>query len=796
MQQKGLNEKWNGKVYDESTIESHDGLEMVRVRPEVFIGRRGPEGVYKMFLEAVANVLDEFNAGRCENMWIDVDTAKNIWKVTDDAFGIPIGKFKDVCTKLSSGGKFGKSSYTFSVGLNAMGIKLLNALSTKFIADTWFSGQHGHLVTEKGKEKEFWIKEDKTHKSGSIIQWSPDIEIFEDLTADPNRYKNYIDVNAYINPGIKVHFNWNGKKEEIYHPEGMIEYFRTQVIKAKKFKVLSLPIMIKDKETLPNPNKPINMAYELYITWGTNVRSEYVESYVNGLRTVNHGSHVTGVHMAVTKAIKDYIDKNNLMPKSAKFEINGDDVHESMILLINANHSDPHYTTQVKDSIDNPNIQTFIRTSVYPILQSWLSNNKKEADNICKLIITNAKARNAAKLAKDNIIKASTGSLKLVDINPKKFAGCLSKNPDECELFICEGDSAFGSIKPSRNSRYQAAFAVRGKGQNVIDTNVTRLSDEHQMLTEILGCGIGSEFNINRLRYHKIILASDGDSDGSDIRRLLAGFFYKYFPEIVKRGYLYEALPPLFQITVGKGSKSTTLYLPDQKSFNTTVAYAASEAFDVENIRTHKKLSKKLIKVYVQKLLGFKDLLEGISMHTGLSPELIEYIVRYYPDICKCKFKGLNALDYDCSVLSKNDGHLHFSIDRNYEHYFCIIDNAFYKEVYLPVAKKLADIKLMDCCFVGKITGEKYGGNCYRNSKFVDGILINDNTSVLRVKGLGESMGKDIYAYLLNPETRNLRQITFDETDKDHTDKIMSLCLGKDIDNRKQFCLNGTYNLK
>lgn len=798
MQQKGINDKWNGKVYDETTIESHDGLEMVRVRPEVFIGRRGSEGVYKMFLEGVANVLDEFNAGRCENMWINVDTKNNIWEVKDDAFGIPIGKFEEVCTKLSSGGKFGKSSYTFSVGLNAMGMKLLNALSTHFVADTWFGGKHGHLETHRGikDEKSFYIKDDKNHHSGTIIRWSPDIEIFEDISADVNRYMNYIEVNSYINAGIKVHFNWDGKLVEFYHPEGMNDYFKTKIVKTKKYRLVSEPKGIQNKTNIPNPtnvNKPISMAYDLYIAWADNVHSEYVESYVNGLKTVNHGSHVTGVHMAVTKAIKDCINKNDLLPKNAKYDITGDDVRESMILLINANHSDPHYTTQVKDSIDNSNIQAFINSSVYPVLQNWLSNNKKMADNICKLVIRSAKARQAAKDAKDNIIKASGGKISLIGINPKKFAGCRSKNPEECELFIVEGDSAFGSCKPGRNTEYQSIFAVRGKGQNVIGpSTITKISDEHSMLVEIMGCGINDTFDINKLRYHKIILAADGDEDGADIRRLLTGFFFRFFKPIIENGYLYEAMPPLFQIDVGKGKNMRSLYLPDQKSFDDVVSYTASEAFDMEDIHTGKKISKELIKIYVNKLRGYKNFLESVSRHTGIDPELLEFVVRYYTDICNHKFKRLNALDYECTIVSEDTNHLHISIDRNYEHYFCIIDNAFYQTIYLPLAQKLADIKLMDVRFVGKKSGTKYGGSCYRNAKFIDGILINNDTRVGRIKGLGESLPVDLRAYLLNPNTRVLRRITM--KDAAEASKVLDMCLGNDIDGRKAFCMSGVMN--
>lgn len=802
-------------VYDESTIESFDSIGIIRQRPTVYIHAIGQKGVFKMVLEALDNSIDEYMMGRGKVITVNIDSNKHIVECIDNGAGIPIGKLDDILCNLGTGGKFDNSSYEFSIGMNGMGTTIMNALSDIFECEVWRDGKHAIAKYSKGRKiaNTEVVPNKENHPSGTRIMFRPDITVLYDITMNYDTYFNCFDLWCYVHPGMIIDFTFDNKRVRICHPEGLLGYMVNNIIKARKYRPLVKPIVLNGETStvqehefeIPQPDgsikkekksSEIRMEYEVYFTWCANVRSECIESVANGLKTYSGGTHETGFRGAVTDAIKKYINQNDLLPKNAKFDIDGSDIRESLVALVTVKHNQPLFSGQTKDELSNTDIQFWMKSDISKKLFAWLSNNKKEADNICKLIITNAKARNAAKLAKDNIIKASTGSLKLVDINPKKFAGCLSKNPDECELFICEGDSAFGSIKPSRNSRYQAAFAVRGKGQNVIDTNVTKLSDEHQMLTEILGCGIGPEFNINRLRYHKIILASDGDSDGSDIRRLLAGFFYKYFPEIVKRGYLYEALPPLFQITVGKGSKATTLYLPDQKSFNMTVAYAASEAFDVENLRTHKKLSKKLIKVYVQKLLGFKDMLEGISMHTGLSPELIEYIVRYYPDICKCKFKGLNALDYECSVLTKDDNHLHFSIDRNYEHYFCIIDNAFYNEVYLPVAKRLAEIKLMDCCFVGKVTGERYGGNCYRNSKFVDGLLINENTSVLRVKGLGESTTKDIYAYLLNPETRNLRQITFDEADKDHTDKIMSLCLGKDIDNRKQFCLNGTYNLK
>ena len=785
----------NGKEYTAASFESHEGLDGVRTRPTVYIGSIGREGVYRMFLEGLGNEIDEFNAGRLNEVNIQIDsTDKTHFIIEDHALGIPIEVFHDALTKLHTGGKFGKSTYDYSIGLNGLGLKCINALSEKFIVDTVYRGKHGHFESEKSIEKKFWIEDDDKSPTGTRVEWIPDLEVLEELGADFGRYSNMMDMNVYINAGLKLNLIWDNKPFTFYHPEGLLGYFSNVVVKKNKFHMLAQPITFSGNQSLPHPTKPdkfINMSYSVYFSWAENGHGEYIESYVNGLRTINGGSHVTGVHMAITKAIKDNIDKNNLLPKNAKFEIDGNDVRDTLVLIVSAKHSAPKYTTQVKDAMDNKDIQFFTSTSLYPQLQNWLADHKKEADNICKVVIRSAKARQAAKDAKENVIKATSGRIGIVGINPKKYAGCSSRNPEECELFIVEGDSAFGSVKPARDTRYQACFAVRGKGQNVIDTNVTKLSDEHQMLAEILGCGIGSEFDIRKLKFHKIILSADSDADGSDIRRILCGFFLKYYPEIIKAGYLYEALPPLFQITVGTGKSSKTLYLQDQNIFDTVVGYTASEAFDMETIGTCKKLSKSLIKLYVKKVTGFHKRLEGYSAHTGLDPELLEYIVRYYNDICKCDFKKLQSLDYDCSILTKSSTHLHFNIDRGYEHYFCVLDNNFYQNVYLPIAKKMTEILLMDVCFVGKQTGTKYGGNCYRNAKFIESLLINNQSRVNRIKGLGESNPVDVANYLLYPETRVLRQITLNDIDA--ANNAASVCLGKDIDNRKKLCMTGTY---
>lgn len=778
------------KEYTADTIEAHEGLDGVRTRPTVYIGSINKEGVYRLFLEAIGNVIDEFNAGRCKGVDISYDSKECRFVVQDYALGIPIEKFHDVLTRLHVGGKFGKSTYDYSIGLNGLGLKCINALSKVFVVDTYYNGKHGHFVSEKSIEKDFWIKDDKNHQSGTRVEWIPDITIMEELGADYEKYSDMLNMNAYINAGFDIKLTWDGKTQEFCHPDGLLGYFSGPILKSHHMHALSKPISFMNKQSIPKPQDPsksINMEYFVYFTWAENIKSEYVESYVNGLRTISGGSHVTGTHMAITKAIKDYIDKNNLMPKNAKFDVDGNDVRETLVLVVNANHSDPKYTTQVKDALDNKDLQFFINTSLYPAMQLWLSDNKQIADNICKLVLRSAKARQAAKDAKDNIIKANT-RLSIGSVDLKKFSPCKSKDPDRAELFIVEGDSAKGSAKEARDTSYQAVFAVRGKGQNVFSTSNPKLSDENAMLVDVLGCGIGPTFDIKKLRFHKIILAADADNDGANIRLLLTGFFFKYFIPIIEAGYLYEAIPPLFQITIGKGKDARSVYLPDQASFDLAVSYIAKQTFYLESIRGQ-KISEDVAGIYINKLAGYKAFIELFATQTGIEAELLEYIVRYYSDIVSGKFNKLNLLDYDCKVLSKSDSYMHINIDRGYEHYFVVLDNLFYKNVYLPIAKKLSDIYLMDVVFVGKNTGMKYGGSTYRNSKFIESILVNKNSTVGRLKGLGESDAKDLNYYMFAPKTRILRQLHMSDITK--ASNTMDMCLGHNIDARKEFCMNG-----
>ncbi|HEQ65423.1 MAG TPA: type IIA DNA topoisomerase subunit B, partial [bacterium] len=548
-----IEEKKNNKNYDASTIRVLKGLEAVRHRPAMYIGSTDQSGLNHILWEVLDNSVDEAMAGFCDEIKIIVHEDESI-EVTDNGRGIPVDIHKEtkksaletIMTNLHAGGKFDNSVYKTSGGLHGVGIKCTNALSEWMETTSYKDGKEYMQRYEKGKPQ-FDVKEiGKSNRSGTKHLFKPDPKIFTETSFNIKTIIKKCREHAYLTAGLQFiivderNKLANGKPYtyRLYFEDGIKSFVRHLNLEEK---VIGDVFYVNGQEE--------NIVVEVAIQYNNSMR-ETVQCYTNNINNPEGGMHLSGFRAALTKAINSYTSENNLL-KNENESLSGDDVREGLTAVISVKIPDPQFEGQTKIKLNNPEARSAVFKVLKESLETYFKENPSEAKSIINKAVLAYKARAAAKAARDAVIRK--GVLDSASL-PGKLADCSSNDPEECELYLVEGDSAGGSAKQARDRNTQAILALKGKPMNSQKYRIDRVlnNPETKDMVSAFGCGIGETLDTSKLRYHKIVILSDADVDGLHITTLILTLLFRFFKPMIEEGYVYVAQPPLFKVEVGK----------------------------------------------------------------------------------------------------------------------------------------------------------------------------------------------------------------------------------------------------
>ncbi|HEX5271785.1 MAG TPA: DNA topoisomerase IV subunit B, partial [Gemmataceae bacterium] len=537
--------------YTAAELTALEGLEPVRKRPAMYIGGVDAKGLHHLVWEIVDNAVDEYLNGYADSIHVTLHKSGDAITVQDNGRGIPVDvhpKLKKpglevVLTVLHAGGKFGDhNNYFYSGGLHGVGASVVNALSRKLVATVRRDGTEWKQTYRRGKPTTALEEVGPFRGHGTIIYFEPDPEIFKTTHFDPDVIKTRLEDMSYVHSGLKITFKneMTGETLDLAHPGGIPEFLTKLVADAQKPTVTEAPF------TLARNN---GERMEVALQW-TEATDESIRSYVNGIRTAGGGAHENGLKKALVKAVRNFIETHQIKVKG--LDITADDIREGVVAVLSVFVREPQFQGQTKEKLNNPELEPAVDGWARPALEAWLNANMSAADQIVGRIILAAKARLASREAASEVKRKSAGSRRLN--LPGKLADCQSGDLDQTELFIVEGDSAGGSAKQGRSNKTQAVLPLRGKILNSEGLGTTKALTNQELadLVSAIGTGAGEKFNIDGLRYGKIILLMDADADGYHISTLLLAFFFRHVTELIRKGHVYIAQPPLYRIDVGK----------------------------------------------------------------------------------------------------------------------------------------------------------------------------------------------------------------------------------------------------
>ncbi len=828
--------------YDAAQIDKLEGLEAVRKRPGMYIGDPDERGLHHMVFEVVDNSIDEHLAGFCDKIELTVHVDGSV-SVRDNGRGIPVDihpKWKMpavelVLTNLHAGGKFGQGAYKYSGGLHGVGAKCTNALSDWFKVEVTREGKVYHMAFERGKttEKLSVIGEIKNKKNtGTLITFLPDPTIFTITTEFKfERLATRLRELAFLNPGLEIALSDERidppKKETFFYKHGIDEFVR----------------QLGENKQVIHP-KPINISRQRDETFVDCVL-QYNDSYndqilcfANSIPNPDGGTHLTGFRTALTKAINQYARSNSLT-KEKDPSISGDDVREGLVCVLSIKLPNPRFESQTKVKLVNTEIDGVVNSAVYDGLMNYFDQNPPIARRIFDKVLTAARAREAARRARETIRKGALTGGGL----PGKLADCSERDPDLTELYIVEGDSAGGSAKQGRDRRYQAILPIRGKLINVEKARIDQFlkNNEIQSMITAIGTGIGkpkedgassakdeASFDISKLRYGRIIIMTDADVDGSHIRTLLLTFFYRQMTELVRSGKIYIAQPPLYQIKRKKREE----YVEDDVELNKILIKLGAEDVRLKNLADDKEITAAQLKDILESLEKLAKLSESIRRHGG----------DFESFLAERESKSGKLPAYLVKVREGNDESVHYFHDEKAVRRFHqentdlnLFDTDTQQEL-LPLdapaktngtgRRRARLVELHESTTIHKIIAElarkglkvnHYAASDRPIFELIEGegdraisyplfsipeILqkILDigrrGVQIKRFKGLGEMNAKELFETTMNPEKRKLLKVDLNEDNAVDADKMFTILMGDVVEPRRQFIEDNALNVR
>ncbi len=788
--------------YTAENIKVLEGLEAVRVRPAMYIGSTGSSGLHHLVYEVVDNSVDEAMAGFCDKIDVTIHFENSV-TVSDNGRGIPVDIHKEegrpaaevVMTTLHAGGKFDKDSYKISGGLHGVGVSVVNALSSKLELEIKRGGIIYFQKFEYGKPTTELKKIGKTAKRGTKVAFWPDEDIFESTEFNYSILARRLKELAFLNQGLTISLTDErvNKKESFYFKGGIVEYVKYLV--DNKEKIHSKPIYLTAKKE----DMEMEVAFQYIESY-----NETLLSFVNNINTVEGGTHLSGFKSGITRTINNVAQSNNLK-KDFKEGFSGDDVREGLVAVVSIRMREPQFEGQTKAKLGNSDVKGIVESFVNEKLSEYFEQNIGVAKDVINKVLLAARAREASRKAKDLVRKSSL--LENTTL-PGKLADCQSRDPEESELFIVEGDSAGGSAKQGRDRRYQAILPLKGKILNVEKATTTKMleNDEIKTIVAALGMGIGiDKVDIEKLRYNKIIIMTDADVDGSHIRTLLMTFFYRQMKPLIEKGSLYLAQPPLYLVRKGQGK----FYLKNERELeNYLFGRIGEDVLLLHEKKQEKTLKGSALVKFIKLLYKKNSLLDNLEKR-GMLRQLTEKLMELITDENTLKKKtetDIIARQLRQTGLCKT---VSVRVDKEYSSHT------------LEIEFEMNGIRMQKSIDWEFLTGPEFAEVKEAHEKLKeyppppyhlqigkDELTVDKEQEVIpllfekvkrgltiqRYKGLGEMNPSQLWETTMDPQNRVLLKVNIN--DFHESEEIFDTLMGNDSNKRKDFILQNAMNVK